>query len=119
MAEDEVDLVYRVMDLDLLDSDGCRSGKVDDLELDGEPGSPAYVSAIVTGPGAMPRRLPRRLQRLGERIFGDKSVRVPWSEVDEAEAGAVKLAKPAGELDLALGDRRLAWIFERFTKGNE
>ena len=119
MADDQLDLIYRLMDLDLLDSDERRSGKVDDLELDGEPGSATYVSAIVTGPGAMHRRLPRRLRGLGARLFGDKTVRVAWSDVDELDAGDVRLAKPADELDLAVGDRRLAPLFERFTKGNE
>ncbi len=118
MADREIDLAYRLLDLDLLDADERRCGKVDDLELDGTPGESTYVSAIVSGPGALPNRLPRRLQGLGMWVFGDRTVRVPWSEVAEVDPATVKLEKRAADLDLALGDRRLAWIFDRFTKGN-
>lgn len=113
MSEEQIDVAYRLLDLDLIDCEGRRCGKVDDLELDGEPGGTTHIAAIVSGPGALPRRLPRRLRRLGARVFGGRRVRVAWSEVAELEPAAIVLSKTAQELDLALGDRRLEWIFAR------
>ena len=46
----EIDLAYRLLDLDLVDSEGLRCGKVDDLELTGGPGEVTYVAAIVSFP---------------------------------------------------------------------
>ena len=113
MSEEEFDLVYRLLDLDLLDCEERRSGKIDDLELEGAPGETTYVSAIVTGTGALPRRLPRRLQRLGARVFGNRKESVPWSDVDKLEAAAIVLDKTAADLGLASGDRRLAGLFAK------
>ena len=60
MREDEMDLVYRVLDDQLVDATGRRCGRVDDLEIDARFGEPAYVTRILSGPGAWPGRLPRR-----------------------------------------------------------
>jgi hypothetical protein len=54
MDFEQVDLAYRLLDLDLVDREGRRCGKVDDLEFSGRPGEPLHVDAIVTGPGALP-----------------------------------------------------------------
>jgi hypothetical protein len=113
MAREEIDLAYRVLDLDLVDSDGVRCGKVDDLELAGGPGEPAYVAAIRTGPGALARRLPRRLRRLGARVFGHGRSDVGWRDVAEVGPGAVKLERTAAELGLGEGDRALVEAVEK------
>ena len=113
MAQDELDLAYRVLDLDLVDCDGTRCGKVDDLELTGEPGETAYVGAIVSGPGALGRRFPRRLRRFGNRIFGGGATRIEWADVGEIERGAVKLERPAAELGLGEGDRAVIAALRR------
>ncbi len=67
MEHPELDLAYRLLDLDLIDSEDRRCGKVDDLELSGGPGQPTYVAAIIAGPGALPARFPRRLRRHAAR----------------------------------------------------
>lgn len=112
MASDQLDLAYRLLDLDLIDSEGRRCGKVDDLVLDGEPGESTYVSAILAGPGARAQRLPRWLRGLRARVFARDVTRVPWSEVEKVET-AVELDKRAVELDLGGGDRAAAGIVER------
>lgn len=109
---DKMDLVYRVLDDQLVDVDGRRCGRVDDLELDGGLGSPPRLYAILSGSGSWGRRLPRRLQALGERVFGpgvlgDDLIRVPWEQVEEVET-CVKLRGKARDLGLAQGDERKA-----------
>ena len=89
----EIDLGLGVLDHQLVDVDGRRCGKVDDLELTGvREGTPA-VDAILCG-----RRHP---------------VRVPWTEVSSVDS-AVRLKRKASELRLGRGDARarrwVAWI---------
>ena len=58
-----LDVGLRVLDRQILDKDGLMAGKVDDLELrfpEEGSGSP-YVVAILSGPGALARRLGGRL----------------------------------------------------------
>ncbi len=114
MAE-RLDLVYRVLDLQVVDVNGRRCGRVDDIELDGDP---LRAVALIVGSGAYPRRLPRRwLERLGRRLLGPEVaglniVRVPWEEIDEIEARIV-LRRPAAELGLGRGDDDLAPVVGR------
>jgi hypothetical protein len=107
MAGEELDLAYRLLDLDLIDSDGVRCGKVDDLELEGAPGEPTYVSAIPSGPGALPGRFPRRLRSFASRVFKREETLVSWDQVEDFDA-TVELRGTAAELELGEGDRRLA-----------
>src|SRR4051794_17169316 len=100
MAEHEqLDLGYRLLDLDLVDSEGIRCGKVDDLVLAGGPGEPAYVAAIRTGYGALPPRFPRRLRSLARRLFGDNATDIPSRAVEDFDA-RVELNAPMRELGL-------------------
>jgi sporulation protein YlmC with PRC-barrel domain len=105
---DEMDLVYRVLDGELIDSDGRHCGRADDIELDGDVGHPTYVAMILSGHGAWYRRLPRPLRGIGARLFGTGTVgrdliRVPWDEVDRVET-AVHLKKKATDYGLGRGD---------------
>jgi hypothetical protein len=109
-ARDQIDLAYRLLDLDLIDSEGTRCGKVDDLELVGGPGEATYVSAIRSGYGALPRRFIRPLRHTARRIFGSSYVEVPAKLVEDFEA-AVTLNETAAELGLGEGDRRLGNLF--------
>jgi hypothetical protein len=105
----ELDLAYRLLDLDLVDSEDRRCGKVDDLEFEGSPGEATYLSAIVSGPGALPARCPRHfsLRRRAARIFRGGETRVSWDQVEDFDA-VVELRKTAAQLGLGAGDRRLA-----------
>jgi sporulation protein YlmC with PRC-barrel domain len=100
----EIDLGLGVLDHQLIDSEGRRCGKVDDLELEGLRDGPPRVVAILTGPPAWRGR--GLLGRLAARVVGGELVRVSWDEVVEVGAG-VRLRKPAKELRLGRGDDRL------------
>ena len=109
-GRDQIDLAYRLLDLDLVDSDGRRCGKVDDVVLDGTPGASTYVAAVRAGPGALPQRFIRRLRRPARRLFGEAYTDVPSSVIEDFDS-AVELAETAEELGLGWGDRRLAGLF--------
>jgi sporulation protein YlmC with PRC-barrel domain len=105
-----MDLVYRILDDQLVDVDGRRCGRADDIEFDGGLGDPPRLYAIVSGSGSWHRRLPRRLRGAGARVFGSgvighDVIRVPWDQVDDIGA-VLKLKAKARELGLAQGDYR-------------
>jgi sporulation protein YlmC with PRC-barrel domain len=108
----ELDLVLNVLDHQLLDSEGRRCGNVDDLAIEGGPGEPLRVVAILVGPGYWGQRA-GWIGRLAGRLGGGGRVRVPWEEVAELKS-AVILRRPATELGLGRGDDRvrryLEWI---------
>jgi sporulation protein YlmC with PRC-barrel domain len=110
MAAEHMDLVYRVLDEQLIDVDGRRCGRVDDLEFAGELGEPLRLHAILSGSGTWHRRLPRPLRALGKRIFGTgvsgrDVIRVPWVQVDEISS-VIHLKAKARDLGLGQGDER-------------
>jgi len=119
--EERLDLAYRVLDAQLVDVDGRRCGRVDDIELSGAVGEPLYVSALLSGHGVYPSRLPRVFQRLGNRVFGlgilgRTILRVPWGAVEDVGA-AVHLREPASELGLAAADLALERWVQRLPGG--
>jgi sporulation protein YlmC with PRC-barrel domain len=105
-----MDLVYRILDEQLVDVEGRRCGRVDDLEFD-ETADPApRLHAILSGSGTWHRRLPRPLRSFGRRIFGTgvagrDVIRVPWEEVDEITS-VIHLKAKARDLGLGQGDER-------------
>jgi hypothetical protein len=106
---EELDIGLGVLDHQLLDSDGRRSGNVDDLAIEGEPGREAEVVAILSGPGVWRQRA-GILGRIAAWIGGGSRVRVPWSEVAGVESH-VRLKKTAPEYGLGRGDDRVRpWI---------
>jgi sporulation protein YlmC with PRC-barrel domain len=94
-----------LLDRQLLDSEGRRCGKVDDVALEGAPGGPLEIVAILSGSAVLRRRAPIA-GRLASLFGGDGRVRVPWDEVVEFGAH-VKLRKTASEYGLGRGDDRL------------
>jgi len=111
---DEIFLAHRLLDEQILDSEGRRCGRVDDIEL---KGTPPRVTALLVGEGLYPRRLPRRLARLARRLtgperWGANTLRIPWQEVDRIEA-AVHLRGKAEELGLGEGDDPGRWMVRR------
>jgi sporulation protein YlmC with PRC-barrel domain len=105
----EIDIALKVLDHQILDCDGRRCGKVDDIEIEGGAGETARVTAILVGPGVWPQRA-GWIGRVASRVGGSYRVRVPWADVADVEASVI-LCKPAQELSLGRGDDRVRpWI---------
>jgi sporulation protein YlmC with PRC-barrel domain len=110
MSDARIGIVYELLDLQIVDADGRRCGRVDDVELRAD-GDALDVSALLTGRGVLPARLPQRLRGLGRRVFGRSVLgetvhRVPAGAIDRIDS-AVHLRCKAAELDLAAADRDL------------
>lgn len=58
-------LAREILDKEILDRDGFKGGKVDDLLLELRAGEPPVVRAIITQHGAVARVLGRRAARWG------------------------------------------------------
>jgi sporulation protein YlmC with PRC-barrel domain len=58
-------LIREVLDKEILDRDGFKGGKVDDVLLELRDGEPPVVRAILTQHGAVARVLGRRVARWG------------------------------------------------------
>ena len=110
MSGDAIDLALGVLDHQLVDSDGRRCGKVDDLELEGLSDERPHVAAILSGPPAWRGRGP--LGRLAARLVRGRAVRIAWSDVREV-ASAVHLSRTATELGLGRGDDHARGLVER------
>jgi sporulation protein YlmC with PRC-barrel domain len=111
---DPIFIAHRLLDEQILDSEGKRCGRVDDIEL---RGSPPRITALLVGEGLYPRRLPRRLRGLARRIAGEErwganAMRIPWEEVDDVDV-AVHLRGKAEELGLGSGDDPENWMVKR------
>ena len=108
---DSIDLGLNVFDHQLLDCEGRRCGKVDDLALEGGPGEELEVVAILCGPGVWRDRA-GVLGRLTAWLGGGGRVRIPWDEVEDVRSH-VKLRVRAQELGLGRGDDRLRRFVEK------
>lgn len=112
--EDPIFVAHRLLDEQILDSEGRRCGRVNDIEL---RGSPPRIAALLVGEGLYPRRLPARLRRLGRRLagperWGANALRIPWEEVNEIGV-AIHLRGKAEELGLGAGDNPDRWLVRR------
>jgi sporulation protein YlmC with PRC-barrel domain len=106
-----IDLGLNLLDHQLLDAEGRRCGKVDDLALEGGPGEELELVAILSGPGVWRARA-GLIGRAAAWLAGGRRVRIPWDDV--AEVGShVKLRKRAAELGLGRGDDRLRPYLEK------
>jgi hypothetical protein len=104
----DIDLGLGILDHQLVDVDGRRCGKVDDLELAGVADGRPVVSAILAGAPAWRGR--GLLGRLAARLVRGRTAHVPWSDVAEVEA-SVKLRTTAADLGLGRGDDRARrWV---------
>ena len=98
-------LVSGLRDLQIVDSDDLHCGIVDDIELEGKPGGPLKVKALIVGPGGYTKRLPRWWMAIVRLIAGDGVVRVKWSEI-ETIGSVVRLKAPAAKLGLSRAEGR-------------
>ena len=95
----KIRLVSELLDLPLLDRDGRFCAIVDDVELEGEPGKPLRLKALLVGPGAYSGRLPAWLMTLVKWIAGDRITRIPMAEV-RTIGSAAHLKRTAADLGL-------------------
>ena len=80
VTQEFLDLSRRVLDRQLVDVNNVECGKVDDLEVQGGVGE-LKVTAILVGTGVASDRLPVLARVLVQKIFGQRTVRIPWDEV--------------------------------------
>lgn len=106
-----IDLGLNLLDRQLLDAEGRRCGKVDDIALEGGPGEDLEVVAILCGPGVWRARA-GLIGRIAAWLGGGGRVRVPWEDVDGV-GSHVKLRNRAQELGLGRGDDRLRPYIEK------
>lgn len=104
-------LARNILDHQLLDSDGRRCGKVDDIAIEGGAGEAASVSAILIGPGYW-RQRSRWVGRLAALLGGSRRSSVPWADVQRVNA-AVVLRNRASEHGLGSGDDRVRPLLAR------
>jgi len=119
--DDRFDLVYRLLDEQIVDVDGRRCGRVDDIELVGAPGEPLRIGGLLTGRGTYAGRIPRPFRGLARTLFGADVrgatvQRVPWPEVKDVRA-TVSLYGRAVDLALGRDDRELQRPFQRLPGG--
>jgi sporulation protein YlmC with PRC-barrel domain len=107
----ELDVAFGMLDHQLVDKEGRRCGKVDDLELEGAVGGPVRVTSILAGTGYWAGRFHGPFRRLATTL-GGSAVRIPWEDVREV-GSAIHLKKTAEELRLGRGDDRARRWVER------
>lgn len=110
MTARNIDLARGLLDHQIVDVDGRRCGKVDDLELRAEPGEPAVVTAILVGAPYWRDRIRGPIGRLLARTGGGH--RIPCERVATVRS-AVELDCAATELRLGRGDDRARKWIER------
>jgi sporulation protein YlmC with PRC-barrel domain len=109
-----IDLGFMLMDRQLIDSNGRRCGKVDDLEIEGGPGEEAKVVGIVSGPDAWRAGKHGPIGWIAARLFGgsDPTELVHLDTIEEI-GPSIKLRLPAAQLGLGAGDDRAAEFVRR------
>jgi sporulation protein YlmC with PRC-barrel domain len=103
-------LVSELLDLPIIDGEGCYCGIVDDVEFDGGPGKALKVKTLLVGPGAWSGRMPAWSMPLVRLLGGKRIVRIPFAEIVTIGA-AVHISCRGSELGLGKGDRHAGrWI---------
>ena len=105
-------LLSEVRDLQIVDCEGRNCGICDDIELEGGPGEVLTVSALLVGPGAYARRLPKWAHWLIVKIAGYRVVRVPWLSVEKI-SGRIYLSVTGEAAGLHRVENRLIEAFKR------
>jgi hypothetical protein len=117
IAKRVIDAGLNVLDRQIIDSDGMMSGNVDDLELTfPSDGGPPVITGILSGPGALARRLGRRsgvwLESLHSRLHPAEQpgpARIAFGVVKRV-ADHVEITVPRSELDVG---RFEEWVREK------
>jgi sporulation protein YlmC with PRC-barrel domain len=110
--DDPLKLLSEVRDLQIVDKDGLNCGICDDVELEGAPGEPLKIAALLVGPGAYTHRLPNWLSRAISSVAGRRMARVPWNAVDKI-SGRIYLAVTGEAVGLRKVEDRLQSTFKQ------
>jgi hypothetical protein len=111
------DLALTVLDHELVDLEGERSGRVDDIELELRADGTLMPVALVVGREAAHRRLGGgRFGALVRRLLPVEERRVGWDQIEEI-THVVKLRSRQSNYRLARSETRLAQLLERMPKG--
>jgi sporulation protein YlmC with PRC-barrel domain len=108
----DIDLALAVLDRQIVDREGRKCGRVDDIQLTGTPGSPLTVDALLVGPGAWPGRMRSPIGQLLSRLGHRAETSVPWSDVREI-SHVVKIQSRAADHSLGLGEEPFRRLMER------
>jgi hypothetical protein len=112
MRPNEVDLALHLVNDQLIDADGGRCGRVDDIELSGGVGKATRVAALLVGTAAWPARLPAPFAAALRGFVPGAMYRVDWEAVQDVTT-TVKLSRMAAELHLGTKDgRNVRWVNE-------
>ena len=113
MKDESIHLVRDVVDHEVVDVHQLPCGTVDDIELDFVPGRGFRPAALLMGPGAWQRRLPKWMATIARWLVGSDEARIAWSEV--AFVGErIALRRTASELGLGQADRKWGERISRF-----
>lgn len=104
--EPYIDVFRQVVDHAVIDTDDWMCGIVDDIEVEGGPGEPLRITALLIGPGAWTPRTPALFAWLLPKLFGARCIRVPWSEVSVV-GEHIRLKGRRENYGLATVDRRI------------
>ena len=108
-----LNLCLRILDDQLVDAEDERFARVDDIELDGAPGSETRVSALIVGAGGWRWRVPRRLAGITAALTPNVVRRIPWELVQAIEPGVVRIGTTSGELGFGTAHHAGArWVDE-------
>jgi sporulation protein YlmC with PRC-barrel domain len=99
MTNGFLNIARQVLDRQLVDANNVPCGKVDDVEIEGSVGGELRIKALLVGNGAASDRLPALCKFISRKIFGERVVRIPWSEVSIIK-DHIKLTSRADELGL-------------------
>lgn len=115
-ASRELHLCLDLLDRQLLDRHGRECGNVDDVELELNVDGEVYVTALLTGPGALAPRLGRR--RLGMWLYSANTRLCPSSDGRDRSRVPIELATEIGPaIRVALdADGIAASDLERWTR---
>jgi hypothetical protein len=102
----ELYVALHLLDRQLIDREGRLCGKVDDVELTATPEGGLYVSAVVSGPGALWNRIGRR--RLGRWLRWHVAAAMPGDDPDPDRIPIARVSDIASVVTVTVDQPTLA-----------
>jgi hypothetical protein len=99
VSQDYLDMARQVLDRLVVDCNNVPCGRVDDLAIEGDPGTQLEIREILIGVGPASARLPELARVIIQKVFGKRRIAIPWSEVTVI-TDHIKLKSSASDLGL-------------------